>query len=52
MTAPQKIEAAYADSKVAQIDERLSALKQETADLTERRKVYAPHVTKRSAKKD
>lgn len=44
------VEAAYADVKVADIDARLDAIKTETAELTERRKLYAPHVTKPAKK--
>ncbi len=43
---------AYANVRVARIDSRLEEIKAEAAELTEKRKLYAPHMTKRTAKKD
>lgn len=43
------VEPAYADVQVAGIDSRLEALEAERVELNERRKLFAPHVTKRAS---
>jgi hypothetical protein len=43
------VEPAYADLKVAQIDAELASNKARDAELTEKRKLYAPHITKRTS---
>jgi hypothetical protein len=45
----EHIEAAYADKKVAEIDATIEADKAEIKALTEKRKMYAPHMTKRKS---
>lgn len=46
------VEPAYAGVKVAEIDARLEALDAEKVSLNERRKLYAPHVPKKSTAKN
>lgn len=47
------VEPAYAQVKVDGIDARLEAIEVERKELAEQRKLYAPHVPKKStAKKD
>jgi hypothetical protein len=43
------VEPAYADLKVAQIDAEIAANAERDAELKEKRKLYAPHVTKRTS---
>lgn len=44
----ESMDAAYAVIKVRQIDERLSEIDAEKKSLTEKRKLYAPHLPKKS----
>ena len=49
----ENVEPAYAVHQVDSIDARLQALEAEKASLTDKRKLYAPHVPKKpAAKKD
>lgn len=51
MGKPENIEPAYAGVKVAEIDARLADLEAEKKSLTEKRKLYASAVPKRTAAK-
>lgn len=44
----ENIEPAYAQVKTAEIDARLSAIDEEKKQLTEKRKLYAPHLPKKN----
>lgn len=47
----ENVEPAYALHKVNEIDARLAALEDEKKTLTERRKLYAPHLPKKTPEK-
>jgi hypothetical protein len=45
----ENVEPAYAQHKVNEIDARLSAIDDEKKALTEKRRLYAPHLPKKSS---
>lgn len=48
----ENVEPAYASVKVAGIDQRLADIEVEKKELAEQRKLYAPHLPKKSTAKD
>ena len=45
----ENVEPAYAVHKVNEIDARIAAIDEEKKALTEKRKMYAPHLPKKSS---